>query len=178
MSGYTFGVPHVMNSADSRTRAPKPLVVVAAAVVLAGIGGAGLYVALGRAPEPSGAAPVEPRRAAAAAPAPAVPPPRPGPVLSVPDAVKELDLAQPTRPKAAQDFAAPLADGTRFRLADQRGKVVLVNFWATWCPPCREEMPAMERLGRRQKEHGFVLVAVSVVADPKDVNPYLAKHKL
>src|SRR5712664_3130531 len=160
MSGYTFGVPHVMNSADSRARAPKTLVVAAAAAVLAGIGGAGLYVALGRAP------------------APAVPPPRPGRVLSVADAVKELDLVQPTRPKHAEDFALPLADGTRFRLADQRGKVVLVNFWATWCPPCREEMPAMVRLWQRQKEHGFVLVAVSVDADPKVVNPYLAKHKL
>ena len=168
-----------MNSADSRARAPKTLVVAAAAVVLAGIGGAGLYVALGRAPEPSGAAPaVEPRRAAAAAPVPAVRTPRTGRVLSVADAVKELDLVQPTRPKHAEDFALPLADGTRFRLADQRGKVVLVNFWATWCPPCREEMPAMERLWQRQKEHGFVLVAVSVDADPKVVNPYLAKHKL
>src|SRR5260370_39201279 len=155
MSGYTLDVPQVVNPADSRTRGPKPLAGVAAAVVLAGIGGAGLYVALGRAPEPSGAAPVEPRGAAAAAPAPAVPPPRPGRVLSVADAVKELDLVQPTRPKHAEGFALPLADGTRFRLADQRGKVVLVNFWATWCPPCREEMPAMERLGRRQKEHGF-----------------------
>src|SRR5258708_39718620 len=114
MSGYTFGVPHVMNSADSRTRAPKTLVVVAAAVVLAGIGGAGLYVALGRAPEPSGAAPVEPRRAAAAAPAPAVPPPRPGRGLSVADAGKELDLVQPTRPQRPEDFALPLADGARF----------------------------------------------------------------
>src|SRR5260370_1467922 len=107
MSGYTFGVPHVMNSADSRTRAPKPLVVVAAAVVLAGIGGAGLYVALGRAPEPSGAAPVEPRPAAPPAPAPAVPPPRPGRVLSVAYAVKQLHLLPPTPPHPPPAFPLP-----------------------------------------------------------------------
>src|SRR5206468_1010947 len=68
--------------------------------------------------------------------------------------------------------------GQRFRLAEQRGKVLLVNFWATWCGPCREEMPAMERLWQRQKDQGFVLVAVSVDIDPKVVHPYLAKYKL
>jgi thiol-disulfide isomerase/thioredoxin len=55
---------------------------------------------------------------------------------------------------------------------------VIVNFWATWCPPCREEMPALERLYRQHKGQGLVLVAVSIDADPKVVPPYIRASKL
>src|SRR5207245_1780641 len=65
------------------------------------------------------------------------------------------------------------ADGTTFRLLDYRGRVVFVNFWATWCPPCREEMPAMEKLYRQHKDEGFVLLAVSLDGDPEKVPPFL-----
>jgi peroxiredoxin len=70
-----------------------------------------------------------------------------------------------------------MPDGLSFRLSEQRGKVVLVNFWATWCPPCLEEMPAMERLWRRHKDAGFVLVAISLDADPKKVPPFVSARK-
>ena len=50
---------------------------------------------------------------------------------------------QPGHP--APDFAFPGLDGKTVRLADYKGKVVFLNIWATWCPPCREEMPSMER---------------------------------
>jgi peroxiredoxin len=93
-------------------------------------------------------------------------------------ALRELDLVKPNRVKTAEDFELPALDGGTFRLADQRGKVVLVNFWATWCPPCLEEMPAMERLWRKHKDAGFVLVAVSVDTDPKKVVPFVTAHKL
>ncbi len=116
--------------------------------------------------------------ASARAPAPVALKPRKGRVLSVADAVKELDLIRPSRQKLAADFTLPLVGGDKLRLSAQRGKVVLINFWATWCPPCREEMPAMERLWRQQKGQGFVLVAVSVDADTKKVRPYLDEHKL
>ncbi|MFY9588048.1 MAG: TlpA disulfide reductase family protein [Actinomycetota bacterium] len=92
--------------------------------------------------------------------------------------LRELDLVKPSRTKAAEDFTLPALNGGTFRLADQRGKVVLVNFWATWCPPCLEEMPAMERLWRKHKDAGFVLVAVSVDTDPKKVVPFVTEHKL
>jgi peroxiredoxin len=49
-----------------------------------------------------------------------------------------------------------------WRLADLRGKVVLVNFWATWCPPCRKELPSMERLWRQLKDQGLVVLGVNV----------------
>jgi peroxiredoxin len=64
-------------------------------------------------------------------------------------------------PAVAPDFSALDLDGQAVRLSAYRGRVVLVNLWATWCPPCREEMPSMERLHRRLKDKGFVLLAVS-----------------
>jgi len=70
----------------------------------------------------------------------------------------------------APDFDLQLlSDEGRFVLSEKRGKVVLVNFWATWCKPCEEEMPSMERLYRELAPEGFELVAVSVDQDPADV---------
>jgi peroxiredoxin len=102
---------------------------------------------------------------------------RPGKVLPLAEAFKELDLVRPSRAKLAEDFTLPTLSGP-FRLSEHRGKVVMVNFWATWCPPCLEEMPAMERLYRRLKDGAFTLVAVSVDADPKKVAPFVTGHKL
>jgi peroxiredoxin len=64
-------------------------------------------------------------------------------------------------PKMAPDFAVPNLEGQAVRLSAYRGQVVLVNLWATWCPPCRDEMPSMEQLHQRFKDRGFVLLAVS-----------------
>ncbi|CAG1012509.1 glutathione peroxidase [Burkholderiales bacterium] len=61
----------------------------------------------------------------------------------------------------ATDFAAQDMEGKPVRFSALRGKVVLLNFWATWCPPCRKEMPAMERLHRAFRERGLVVLAVS-----------------
>lgn len=70
----------------------------------------------------------------------------------------------------------PQLDGGRFSLASARGEVVFVNFWATWCPPCRDEMPTMVRLGRELAERypgKFRMVAVSVDEDWSAVKEYL-----
>jgi peroxiredoxin len=69
--------------------------------------------------------------------------------------------ARDRTPALAPDFAVPDLSGQAVRLSAYRGHVVLVNLWATWCPPCREEMPSMEQLHRRLKDRGFVLLAVS-----------------
>lgn len=66
--------------------------------------------------------------------------------------------AQPQAP----DFFLEDIDGKKRRLSDLRGKVVLVNFWATWCPPCRREMPSIERLSHALKGTDFEILAVNV----------------
>ncbi|OLC16660.1 MAG: hypothetical protein AUH29_04510 [Candidatus Rokubacteria bacterium 13_1_40CM_69_27] len=88
-----------------------------------------------------------------------------------------MDLIRPSRTKAAEDFTAPLLGGKSFRLSQHRGQPVLINFWATWCPPCRQEMPSMERLWRQHKDSGFVMLAISLDADPEVVPPFVAEHK-
>jgi len=111
-----------------------------------------------------------------AAAAPAATPAPAGPRTSVDEAMKTLELIRPARGKLAEDFTLPLLDGQSFRLAEQRGRPVFVNFWATWCPPCLEEMPAMERLWRQHRERGLVMVAVSLDVDRRVVVPFVAKH--
>jgi cytochrome c biogenesis protein CcmG, thiol:disulfide interchange protein DsbE len=64
----------------------------------------------------------------------------------------------------APDFVARDLEGNPVRLADLRGEVVLLNIWATWCPPCREEMPSMQRLHEEFRGRGFHVVAVSIDA--------------
>ena len=62
----------------------------------------------------------------------------------------------------AHDFALPALTGETLHLADLGGKVVLLNFWATWCVPCRTEMPAIEALYQRYKERGFDVLAINM----------------
>jgi peroxiredoxin len=147
----------------------KTALLVVALVVVVVAAGAGL-LASARPPAPEGtpAPAASAERAAALAPSTA----------TADAALRQLDLVRPSRPRAAEDFTLAALDGGTFRLADQRGRVVLVNFWATWCPPCLEEMPAMERLWRKHKDAGFVLVAVSVDTDPKKVAPFVKEHTL
>ena len=72
-----------------------------------------------------------------------------------------------TRGSAAPGFeVTALSTSAPISLESLRGRVVLVNFWATWCKPCEDEMPAMERLYRRLQPRGFELLAVSVDEDP------------
>ena len=68
--------------------------------------------------------------------------------------------------RAAQDIQVTLTDGRTLQLSQLRGKVVLVNFWATWCPYCRHEMPEMQSFYRDWHNRGFEILALSIENDP------------
>lgn len=65
----------------------------------------------------------------------------------------------------APEFSLESDDRKHYRLADFRGKVVMINFWATWCPPCRREMPSMERMWQKIKGKGIQVFAINVGED-------------
>jgi cytochrome c biogenesis protein CcmG, thiol:disulfide interchange protein DsbE len=77
--------------------------------------------------------------------------------------------------KEAPDFALTDLDDKPIRLSDFRGKVVFLNFWATWCKPCKEEMPSMEILNKNFEKDGLVILAVSIdrVTTTKDIPPFV-----
>lgn len=67
----------------------------------------------------------------------------------------------------APDFTLRSSNGPNLRLQEQRGRVVLINFWATWCGPCRQEMPQLAKLYDKYREAGFVILGVSVDDDTR-----------
>ncbi len=77
------------------------------------------------------------------------------------DPFKALGVDLPKQQVEAPAFTLDRITGGKAGLEDFTGKVVLLNFWATWCAPCREEMPAMQTLWERYREQGFVIVAVA-----------------
>ena len=75
----------------------------------------------------------------------------------------------------APDFLLEDTEGNQVSLADLRGKVVLVNFWATWCPPCRAEMPSMEKLNQAMQGEEFIMLAINVEENGREVIPGFLK---
>ncbi|WP_298294000.1 TlpA disulfide reductase family protein [Thiomonas sp.] len=84
-----------------------------------------------------------------------------------------LTVVQP--PRAAPDFSLQDVSGKTHRLSDYRGKVVLVNFWATWCPPCRQEMPSIEKLYLAMKGRPFEVLALDQGETLNNVFAYMGQ---
>jgi thiol-disulfide isomerase/thioredoxin len=86
--------------------------------------------------------------------------------------------AAPGRPEVPEIELVSL-DGKKSKLSDYRGKAVLLNFWATWCPPCRAEMPSLERMRKILLDEGraFDIVAIDVAEDPSTVKKFLFENE-
>jgi peroxiredoxin len=84
--------------------------------------------------------------------------------------------AAPNAP--APDFTLRQIDGPNLRLGEQRGRVVMVNFWATWCGPCRVELPHLDKLHAKYRNSGFLLLGVNIDDDPNAAKALASKMGL
>lgn len=90
------------------------------------------------------------------------------------DAFQDLSLVRLAKPRAAADFSVPGLSGATVSLQEHRSSVVFLNFWATWCAPCKDEMPSMERLYRHFRGRGFTILAISMdMGDPGKVAAFV-----
>jgi peroxiredoxin len=93
-------------------------------------------------------------------------------------ALGPLDSARPIIKQPAPDFALLDAEGNTVRLSDLRGKVVWVNFWATWCVPCKKELPDIQRLYDEKRGAGLEVLAVNVQESRADARSFFEAHDL
>ena len=94
------------------------------------------------------------------------------------DPMQALGLQAPNEPVAAPEFSLSDLAGKKVQLKALRGSLVFLNFFATWCGPCREEMPGMERLFRTHQDKGLVVLAVNMEENAKTVRPFVQQLKL
>lgn len=94
--------------------------------------------------------------------------------------VANADKSQPLHPVSnkplAADFTLKDSDGNVHQLTKYRGRVVIVNFWATWCPPCRFELPSMERAYEQLKKEGIEILAINVGEDADTIFTFTADY--
>jgi cytochrome c biogenesis protein CcmG/thiol:disulfide interchange protein DsbE len=97
---------------------------------------------------------------------------------SVTALLKRLDLVEYRAGTKAPNFTAPILDARPLSLTDLRGKVVIVNFWASWCLECRPEMPALESLHRELASRGLAIVGINAREDSRTVARYAEELRL
>lgn len=78
----------------------------------------------------------------------------------------------------AADFTLMDADDVWHKLGDYRGKVVIINFWASWCPPCRYELPSMERLWQKVKDKNVIMLAINIGEDADTIFEFTSEYML
>jgi cytochrome c biogenesis protein CcmG/thiol:disulfide interchange protein DsbE len=90
----------------------------------------------------------------------------------------DLEIARIDEKLVAPNFTLKDLNGKEVKLEDHRGKIVFLNFWATWCMPCRKEMPSMEKLYTEFKDKDFTILAVDVQEKAEKVRAFKARFKL
>jgi len=92
--------------------------------------------------------------------------------------LKPGEVEYPAESFISPNFELPSLHGSTVKLSDYRGRVVFINFWATWCATCEVEMPSMQKLYDRFKGRGFEMLTISVDKDPEKIQPFLDKYGL
>ncbi len=91
--------------------------------------------------------------------------------------VQKAGLDRPTATLMASDFTLETLDGRKVSLSSYKGQVVLLSFWATWCGPCKQEMPDMQTLYEGMKSKGLTIVAVDLMEDKDTVSRFVKDNK-
>jgi len=78
----------------------------------------------------------------------------------------------------APDFSVPALPSGSLHLKDYSGQVVILTFWATWCPPCVEETPSLEQFAERMRDHGVIVLSVSVDDNPKALQDFIQQYNI
>jgi thiol-disulfide isomerase/thioredoxin len=94
------------------------------------------------------------------------------------DYMKQLAIVPFDQKIKAQNFILKDLEGNDVSLENYRGKIILINFWATWCLPCRVEMPSMEKLYQEYKNKGFSILAIDMQEDADSVKAFKEQYKL
>ncbi|MEE9191149.1 MAG: TlpA disulfide reductase family protein [Candidatus Aerophobetes bacterium] len=89
-----------------------------------------------------------------------------------------LGIQRVDPPEEAEDFTLKTLKGETVSLEDYRGRLIFLNFWATWCGPCRAEMPSMQRLWEEFKEEDFVILAINIQEESKLVSSFMNERGL
>lgn len=92
--------------------------------------------------------------------------------------LKPYEVEYPDVAFIAPSFELPTLGGGKIKLTDYRGKVVFLNFWATWCSTCKVEMPSMQRLYDKFKAQGFEMITISVDKDQELIQPFMDEYNL
>jgi len=90
--------------------------------------------------------------------------------------LRNLRLAPVDHPGPAPRFSSMTPEGKKMGIDDLKGKLVVLNFWATWCPPCRLEMPSMEKLYQEFKGEGLEVVAINFMEKEKPIKSFLKEN--
>ncbi len=91
---------------------------------------------------------------------------------------EEMGVVQMEPVAVPVEVTLPDLNGRQVSLSDFKGKILFVNFWATWCPPCREEMPSMQKLHTRLKDKDFLIVAIDLQESAAPVKKFLKEYQL
>ena len=100
-------------------------------------------------------------------------------VLGHEDSFAKMGVVSPKNEKIAPNFILETVTGEKISLKDFKGKAVLLNFWATWCQPCKKELPSMQRIYEELSSEGVEVVAISIDRNKKErVKQYIKNHNL
>ena len=95
------------------------------------------------------------------------------PALALTALVSALQASAAAPAASAPDFSLPARDGGKVQLSELKGEVVMINFWASWCGPCRQEMPLLEQIQEKYEPLGFTMLGVNVEPDSAEAEKFL-----